>query len=155
MFFSFNAPTLQPMAVILQTLKHLTIRQRRVTEIEKKRGWKYAKSDWLQIRLITTGFGQVLLCIDTILIRGQLSITLYYKSMYYVKDCFCMSVKQTYSIDVYTDNYLPSFFNDPFRLLPNSFLLLGCVNSHITIGWFSMTQLKGDTRTVRWGDLVI
>ena len=39
-----------------------------------------------------------------------------------------------YSIDVYTDNYLPPFFNlFLFRLLPNCFLLLGCVKILNTI----------------------
>ena len=41
--------------------------------------------------------------------------------------------EQIYIIDVYTDNYLPSFFNDLFRLLLNNFLLLGCVNKRDTI----------------------
>ena len=43
--------------------------------------------------------------------------------------------QQIYNIDVYTDNYLPSFFNDLFRLLPNCFLLLGCGNFSVTFAW--------------------
>ena len=39
------------------------------------------------------------------------------------------SNKQIYSIDVYTDNYLPTFFKDLFRLLRNYFLLLGCFDT--------------------------
>ena len=38
-------------------------------------------------------------------------------------------MEQIYSIDVYTVNYLPSIFNDLFRLLLNYFLLLGCINT--------------------------
>ena len=47
--------------------------------------------------------------------------------------------QQIYSIDVYTDNYLPFLFKDLFRLFLNYFLLHGCVNISNTIGWFSMT----------------
>ena len=60
-----------------------------------------------------------------------------------------------YNIDVYADNHLPPFFNDPFRLLLNVFLLLGCVNITDTICGFSMTQLRVGTRKKRWGDTVV
>ena len=43
------------------------------------------------------------------------------------------------------------FYNELICLLPNCFLLLGCVNTQQTIGWFWMTQLRDGTRTVRWG----
>ena len=63
--------------------------------------------------------------------------------------------QQIYSIDVYTDIYIRPFSNDLFRLLPNCFLLFGCVNITDIIGWFSMNQLRVGTRTLRWGVTVI
>ena len=64
--------------------------------------------------------------------------------------------QQIYSIDVYTDNYLPSFFKNLFCLLLNYFLLLGCVNTYKRHHWLIlMTQKKGCTRRLRWGDTVI
>ena len=44
------------------------------------------------------------------------------------------SIQQIFSIDVFTDNYLPPFSKDLFRLLANCFLLLGFVNILDTIG---------------------
>ena len=41
-------------------------------------------------------------------------------------------MKQIYSINVYSDNYLPSFFKDLFCLLLNYFLQLCCVNMRKT-----------------------
>ena len=38
-----------------------------------------------------------------------------------------MFYEQIHSMDLYTDNYLPLFSNDLFRLRGNCFLLLGCV----------------------------
>ena len=38
--------------------------------------------------------------------------------------------QQIYSIDEYTENYLPPFSKDLSRLLANCFLLLGCVSRH-------------------------
>ena len=65
----------------------------------------------------------------------------------------CLFYQQINSIIVYTANYLPPFFIDLISLLPNYFLLLGCLKTHHTIGWFSLTQLKVGTRTVRWGEI--
>ena len=39
-----------------------------------------------------------------------------------------------YRLDVYTDNYLPPFSKDLFRLLANYFMLLGSVNIPDIIG---------------------
>ncbi len=50
----------------------------------------------------------------------------------------CWFKQQIYCIDVYREFYLPSLFNDLFRLLPNCFLLLGCVNITDNIGWISV-----------------
>ena len=51
---------------------------------------------------------------------------------------------------VYTDNYMPTFSNDLFRLLANYFPLLGSVNIPDTINWFSKTQLRVGTRSLGW-----
>ena len=53
---------------------------------------------------------------------------IFYLSQTAIKDHFLQAgkEKQKYNIDVFTDNYLPSFFKNIFRLLLNYFLLLSC-----------------------------
>ncbi len=63
--------------------------------------------------------------------------------------------KQIYSMDVYTDNYVPPFSNDLFRLLAICFLLLDCVNIPDTIGLISKTQLGIGTRSLGYGNKFI
>ena len=59
--------------------------------------------------------------------KKDLKVTL----IFFRQQVFFVYMKQKiYSIDIYTDNYLPPFFNDRFRLLLNCFLLLEC--GHIT-----------------------
>ena len=44
-----------------------------------------------------------------------------------------MDIEKTNLYNVYTDNYLPPFCKDLFRIFANCFLLLGCVNIPNTI----------------------
>ena len=105
---------------------------------------KYLKKDsWddfiLKVQCQTCDiFAIMILCIQKFCLFVLQSIWWFFHYKYKL----LLFKQQIYSIDVYTDNYLPFVFKDLFRLLLNNFLLLGLVNISDTIALCAQPMQK-------------